>query len=62
MNGLKVQLARLLIMVSPFMSAFNLIYETKQWGGAKEIQKEVLDEGEAANRAQLFARLNKDAH
>lgn len=60
--SVKVQLARLLLIVCPFLSAFALIYEQKQWPGAKELQKELIDEGEALNRHLLFTKMNKEPH
>merc|ERR1719506_1461012 len=55
----KVELAILMIMVTPFLSAFALIFDNKSWTGAKELQKDVVGECEA-NRLHLQAKLSKE--
>jgi hypothetical protein len=55
----KVELAILMIMTTPFLSAFALVFDNKNWPGAKDLQKEVVGECEA-NRVHLHAKLTKE--
>merc|ERR1719331_1417413 len=55
----KVELSILMIMVTPFLSAFALVFDNKNWPGAKELQKDVMGECEA-NRLHLHAKLTKE--
>merc|ERR1719191_1520199 len=55
----KVELSILMIMTTPFLSAFSLVFDNKNWPGAKDLQKEVVGECEA-NRLHLQAKLTKE--
>merc|ERR1712139_364707 len=55
----KVELSILMIMVTPFLSAFALVFDNKNWSGAKELQKDVVGECEN-NRLHLMAKLSKE--
>jgi hypothetical protein len=56
----KVQYAILMIIVNPFLSAFSLVYENKNWSGAKDIEKQMMTDGANYNQTQLQIKLNKD--
>lgn len=57
-NTEKAEYATLLILVGPFLSAFALVFENASWSGANDIQREMIDEGEEANRSALQTKLN----
>merc|ERR1719321_196755 len=57
----KMEYAVLSIIVSPYLSAFALVFDNRQWPGCKELQKEVIDDGEATNRTLLHEKLVKEA-
>jgi hypothetical protein len=55
----KVELSILMIMTTPFLSAFALVFDNKNWPGAKELEKDVVNECEN-NRLHLMAKLSKE--
>jgi hypothetical protein len=57
-NAEKVQYANLAIVVGPYLSAFALLFVNKNWSGAKGVQKDVVDDGEVANRKTVQTRLH----